>query len=206
MSYKNPTIPSLTLKGIDLKIQDIQEQMSDSLSWLDKAFGLADRFVKEKDGDYIFPGVFVSNKVDPLDMMPSDLYPAMSFWTKEPLGAIDNLDEWPVNNALMTYAVSCIFYMDIRQIDNTMTWKETKSKLREDILYFFANVQFKGKLVRTGIVDDDITLVYDGFSLNQIDNEWKEFPKWACRVNFELSFYEHRDPDECYTANTYNIT
>ena len=206
MSYKTPTIPSLTLKGIDKKIQDIQEKMS-GLTWLDKSFGLADRFVKQKkEAEYIYPGVFESNTIDPIDVMPSDIYPSMSFWVKTPSGMIEETEDFPPKNPVMTYKVSCIFYIDIRRIDNTLTWKETKSKLREDILYFFATVQFNGRLTRTAIIDDDITLVYAGFSLEQIDNIYKEYPKWTCRVDFELSYYEHRTPDECYVANTYTIS
>ncbi len=191
MSYKDPIIPTMpALKGIDLKIEDIRTQMT--FSWLDKAFGLADRVVK---GGEVIPAVFEGNKVDYLSMMPSDIYKSFCFWVKGDESAIGQ--PYVNRNPIHTYPVSCIFYMDIRRIDNVLTYKETKSKVREDIFDFFNNLHLDGRLTYVGTIEDNMALIYDGFVF---DDKWKMYPKWAIRINFELSFR-----DGCYSTNTYTV-
>jgi len=202
MSYKQPLIPNLTLKGIDLKIQDIQVKMDASLSWVAKCFGLADRIVEWRDEkEYIYPATFEANTKDPISMMPGDAWNSFAFWVKTGQATIVNNTDFPPKYPMMKYEVSCIFFVDIRRIDNVLTYKETKSKLTEDIFHFFTNLNFAGKLVPTRFIDDDITKIYDGFTIEQVDNRFKMYPKWACRMDFDL-FYR----DGCYSTNTYSIT
>jgi hypothetical protein len=194
MSYKNPITPSLTsLKGVDKKIEDIRTQMS--FTWLEEVFGLADR-VRHNDG--FIPVCFEGNRVDPISMLPSDIHKAYCFWIKEPSATAETGNNYPNRNPILTYNVSCIFYLDIRRIDNTLTYKETKSKIREDIFNFFNNVHLAGELTYTGCVEDDMDAIFADYT---IDETYKMYPKWAIRLNFELSFR-----DGCYTTNTYSIT
>lgn len=195
MSSKTPTTSIAGLKGIDKRLQDVASHMGD-LTWLSYAFGLANRDVSYKDGkEFIFPSAYQDiNAKDPISMMPSDLYAAFSFWTKEPESEFDE------NASRMMYQVSCIFFCDLRKIAPTNNFKLTKSKIREDILRFFRtheNAGF-GQLTITSLIDDDITGVYKGFTLSQIDNKYRMLPKYAIRVNFDFSFLH-----ECETYNTY---
>jgi hypothetical protein len=199
MSYKNPVIPNLTLKGIDKKIQDLQLLIDSSLTWVEKSFGLADRIVETKDErDFIYPAAFETNVKDSIPLLPGDAWSAYSFWVKTGTVTISNDTNFPPRRPILKYEVSCIFYVDIRRISPTAQYKESKSKLTEDIFHFFNDVKFAGQLVATKFIDDDITKVFDGFTLDQIDNRFKMYPKWACRMDFELYF-----KDDCYTTNTY---
>ena len=200
MSLKVPIIPSLTLKGLDKKIQAIQEQIDDDLVWVTKSFGLADRIVEMRDEKpYVYPAVFESNTKDPIPMTPSDIYTAFSFWVRSGETTFIFNDNFPPKNPLVKYLVSCIFYLDIHKIDATTSYKETKSKLTEDIFHFFSNVYIDGQLVVKRFIEDDITKVYEGFTLDQFDNKFKMYPKWCCRMDFELI-----TRDECYTTNIYS--
>lgn len=199
MSYKTPVVANLTLKGIDKKLQDISSHMS-ALSWLTYAFGLADRMVELRDNaDKIFPACYISNTKDPMDVMPSDNYKAFCFWTKDGEGTFD-YDKGP---ARIYYNVSCIFYVNLERVDHAANYKEVKTKVRQDIMTFFNREVNKGigVLRMKSIIDDDITEVYEGFSMEQIDNKFKMLPKYACRVNLELSFI----PECSGTYNTYGI-
>ena len=199
MSYKTPKVANLTLKGIDKKLQDISSHMS-ALTWLTYAFGLADRMVETRDNnDYIFPACYINNTKDPIDVMPSDNYKAFCFWTKDSEGTFD-YDKGP---ARIYYEVSCIFYVNLERVDATANFKETKTKIRQDIMTFFNREVNKGigVLRMNSIVDDDITEVYEGFSMEQLDNKFKMLPKYALRVDFELSFIQ-----ECSSSyNTYGV-
>jgi uncharacterized protein YktB (UPF0637 family) len=199
MSLKTPIIPTLTLKGLDAKIQVIQLKMITSLSWLNKSFGLSDRIVEMRgDQIYVYPAAYESNVKNPIPMTPSDIYSAFSFWVKNGDTTFELNENFPPKDPLIKHLVSCIFYIDIHKIDDTVSYKETKSKLIEDIFHFFNTVQVAGMLVAKRFIEDDITKVYDGFTLDQIDNKFKMYPKWCCRMDFELTIR-----DDCYVANTY---
>jgi len=185
MSYNTPISTITGLKGIDKKIQDIASHMTD-LTWLSYAFGLVNRDVAFRGGkEIVIPTVFQDlNGKDPISMMPSDLYKAFSFWVKEPETKPDE------NNTRLQYKISCIFYCDLEQIAPDSNYAVTKSKIRQDILRFFRLHENAGlgQLAITSIIDDDITQVYKGFALSQIDNKFRMLPKYAIRVNFDYSF------------------
>jgi len=187
MSYKTPTVASLTLLGIDKKCQDISGQMTD-LTWLSYAFGLADRMVELRDEkDYVYPACYISNTKDPINAMPSDLYNALCFWIKDP----EALFNYENNPNRMYYKLSCIFFMCLEKISPYINYKETKTKLRQDIIKFFDEHKDGGafgvlELVR--IIDDDITEVYKEFSIEQVDNRFKMLPKYALRIDFNFAF------------------
>lgn len=194
MSYKNPITPSLTsLKGVDKKIEDIKAQMS--FTWLDKAFGLADII---RQGETVIPACFEGNRIDPISMLPSDLYKSYCFWVREPAAEAETENNYPNRFPVFNYNVGCIFYMDIRRIDNTLTYKETKSKVREDIFNFFNNLHFAGQLAYVGLVEDDMEAIFEGYT---VEETYRTYPRWAIRINFVLSFR-----DNCYTTNSYSIT
>ena len=193
MSYIIPNDSGhVALLGIDKKIQNIQAIMKTYITWLDYSFGLVDRIVEKiEGGNIVFPAVFVSNVYDPISMLPSDKYSAFSFWVKKPDAEVIDEGTYPVRNAALKYNVSCIFYMNLPKVHIADTWKESKSKARQDTLNFFTkNVIGLGLILKlVSIVDDDITEVYEGFTMEQIDNRFMMMPNYAIRYNFELSFY-----------------
>jgi len=188
MSYKNPTIPILSVKGIDAKIQLIQEKMS--FAWLENAYGIADKLV-DKD-EKVIPGVYESDTIDPIILTPSDLHSAFCFWVA---GDSEIEDEPGMITPIHTYPVSCIFYIDVKRV--ATDYKITGSKIREDIHNFFRTLHFNGQLTSTGSTED-YAEIYAEFDVEDIDSMWTEYPKWAIRVNFDLSFRY-----SCYTTNEY---
>ena len=197
MSYKTPILTIAGLKGIDKKIQDIASHMAD-LTWLSYAFGLANRDVTFKDGkENVIPTAYQDlNSKDPISMMPSDLHKAFSFWVKEPEAKPDE------NNTRLQYKISCVFYCDLKQIDPNTNYAVTKSKIRQDVLKFFHTHENAGlgQLTITSIIDDDITQVYKGFTISQIDNKFRMLPKYAIRVNLDYSFLA-----ECEGYSVFNM-
>jgi hypothetical protein len=199
MSYKTQNPALITgLKGIDLKLQSIAAHMPSTvtggLSWLEYSYGLADRLVEFRDGkEFIYPAVYQDiNSRDPHSCMPNDLPDAFSFWIKEDVKINDPVRAY--------YNISVIFYMDLRQIAPTNNFKLSKSKIRQDILEFFRVHKYIGlgvwDLIR--ITDDDITQVYKGFSVNQLDNIVRQLPKYAIRLDFTYSFIH-----DCPVTNSY---
>ena len=136
--------------------------------------------------EYIYPAIYQDiNAKDLISLMPSDLNQAFAFWIKE------SEADFSINDFKRPiYKVSCIFYCDLKNIAPTQNWKLVKSNIRQDILEVFRTHQFAGigVLQILSIVDDDITEVYKGFSVDQLDNKYKIYPKYAIRLNFDFTF------------------
>lgn len=197
MSYNTPIETTTAYRGIEKKLQDIAAAIKPHLSWLEYSFGLADRFVETREKkEYIFPAVYQDiNSKDPLSVMPSDLHKAFSFWVKGPEGKFD-VD----NPAIAHYGISVIFYCDLKKIAPTDQYRLTRTKIRQDILQAFREHHHGfGVIQLKQIIEDDLTKIYDGFSVEQVDNKYKMLPKYAIRLDFDYSFII-----ECQTSyNTY---
>ncbi len=192
MSYALPNNTTLTgLKNLDLRIQNIATYLKSELTWLDYSFGIADRCVEKKnDKDNFYPGVFLSNSVDPFDCMPHDEFNT-SFWQVADSIKIDNLSpgDVPMRNIEFSCTVACIFYVDIRKISVSKPFAVTRSEVKQDIFDAFASMYgVDATFNMTEIIDNDFADIYEGYSVTDIDNLKKQLPFYACRVNGILTF------------------
>lgn len=203
--YKVPSIPTFTLKGVDNEIQDLQTILT-SLTWLKYSFGLCEHAHKQENGQMInYPAQWVNNKTDYIDLrpFPYDTY-SYCFWDMEDPADVkygQGQEYAKRKYAHYQYPVSCIFVMDINLIDNSSTFNETKSKLREDIVNKFETglVTFDSHFWIEKIFEHDIQQIFKGFTINKPD-EWK-FPYQAFRIEGQLLFKR-----ACPVSNTYTIT
>jgi hypothetical protein len=198
MSYTTPVETTTSFKDLEVKLQSYSANIKAKLSWLTYAFGLADRVVELKDGrPKIYPVIYQdTNKKEMLSLMPSDLHQAYCFWVKE-----EEVTTEENNASRLKVNVSLIFYMDLRDIAPSENWKLTKTKIRQDILEAIRQTKYSGLgvLEPVSIIEDDITAIFDGYTLDQVDNKFKIYPKNALRVNFEFGYLR-----ECGSFNTYS--
>src|SRR5512133_2881914 len=140
MSYNTPIESTTSYKDLELRIQNLAAGIKTKLSWLTYSFGLTDRFVEMREKKpFIFPGIYQAlNTKDPLSMMPSDLYPAFSFWVK------GESEKPEYNFSRVWVPVSVIFYCDLKHLDPTTEYRYTKTKIRQDILEAIRQNQYIG--------------------------------------------------------------
>lgn len=180
----------MAYKGLDSVIETLKGKLS--FSWLDRSYGLADRITELRgDKPFIFPACYSTTDGDPVSMLPRDDY-SYAFWVRNGEAKFINpeIGQLPV----ITYPVSLIFYMEL----NYTGKKEARSKVTEDIFNWIYTVRGGCILSPVKFIEDDITKVFDGFSFEELDNKWKIFPKWCCRVDFDLTFRF-----SCYSTNLY---
>ena len=191
MSYRTPTISSLTgLAGIDKRLEDMSKLMPSSvtggLSWLTYAFGCSDRIVEIRDSkEFIFPACYQDlNSKDPISMMPNDNWQSFCFWTSN--SGTKYMNKIPGREY---YNISCIFYMDLRRIAPTDNLKSTKTKIMDDIIDWFRKHAYawNGVAILQTYIDDDITEVYKGFTVKELDNKLVQVPKYASKITFDFS-------------------
>jgi len=190
MSYVKPTVPIFTgLKNIDLRLQNMAIYLGKEISWLDYSFGLADRITQQRDEPYIFPAAWMSNTVDPFDCLPNDQY-TYSFWLAGDLTSIEYDDIYSVNKIpLIQQDVSVIFFVDLRHVSKSSSYNITRSQCRQDIMDSL-NVMsgIDANFEPREYIENDMKQIYDGFSIEAVDNQKKELPFWAIRINGILSF------------------
>lgn len=201
MSYNTPVETTTSFKDLEVKLQNYSAAIKAKLTWLTYAFGLSERVVEYKDGKaYVYPAIYQdTNAKELLSLLPSDLHQAFCFWVKD---EEITMDEY--NWSRLRCNVSLIFYCDLRDIDPTDNWKTVRTKLRQDILEAIRQTHYigSGVLIPESIIEDDITKIWDGFTLDQVDNKFKIYPKYAIRINFVFGFLR-----TCLsTFNTYTLS
>ena len=191
MSYKNPTVPTFTgLKGLELRIQNLQTYLAANITWLEYFFGLADRLTRQAGEDtVIFPATWLENKTDPFDCLPSDVY-NFCFWTADDVSEVSYSDEFAVRkDNLVTQEVSLIIFVNLKDISSTVSFNVTRSACRNELMNVLNSVMgIDAVFVAKEYIENDIEEIYSEFSFEAIENNKKELPFWAIRVNGELSF------------------
>jgi hypothetical protein len=191
MSYVNPTVPTFTgLKGLELRIQNLQTYLSDNITWIEYFFGLADRLTRQSGEDtVVFPAAWIENKTDPFDCLPSDVY-NFCFWTAEDVAEIEYADEFAIRkDNLVTQDVSVIFFVNLKDISSTVSYNVTRSACRNELMNVLNSVKGIDAFFRVEeYIENDIEEIYSGFSFEAIDNNKKELPFWAIRINGKLSY------------------
>lgn len=183
----------MAYKGLDSVIETLKGSIS--FSWLSRAWGLADSITDmREEKPYVFPACYATTDGDPISMMPSDIWGAFCFWIRNGDAKFINPEYGQL--PLVVYPVSLIFYMDISKIHSN--YKETRSKITEDIFNYFYTIHGGCVLTPVKFIEDDITKVYEGFTLTDLDNKWKIYPRWCCRMDAEVTFRY-----VCYTTNLY---
>lgn len=193
MSYKTPSVPDFTgLYDIDKHLQELAQYLASQLTWLNYSFGLADRLreVVSESEVRIYPGAYLTNKDDPFDCHPADEY-SLAFWTADDLSEVSYDDIYSVKKTpLLTYNVSLIIFANLKLQSTTAVYNELRSQLRNQIINTLNSPSaYKyGIFAMTGIVENDIRRIYEGFTYEDKFNIFKELPYYAVRINGTLSF------------------
>lgn len=200
MSYKIPPTPNFTeLHDIDKRLQSLAQYLKVNLTWLNYSFGLADRLRKYNSEDkvVIYPGAYVSNTTDPFDCHPSDEY-THAFWIAEDEAEISFSEPNSQKREIFyTYQVAVIFFANL-ELETTQPFNEYRSHKRNEIMSVLSDIRpftYAGATIvpdciftPTGIIENDITKIYEGFTVDAAYNIFKELPYYALRINGLLTF------------------
>lgn len=191
MSYHKPTVPTFTgLQGLELRIQNLQTYLAANITWIEYFFGLADTLTRQEGEDTVtFPAAWLSNTEDPFDCLPSDKY-NHCFWVAADVSEISHADEFAIGkDNLITQDVSLIVFVDLSTISSPVSYNVTRSQCRNELMRDLNNVYgIDAVFVPEEYIENDIAEIYKEFSFEAIDNNKKELPFWAIRVNGKLSF------------------
>lgn len=171
---------------IDKVIAEIQKGLTDNISWLNYAFGRAQRLVKEINGKKIFtPNIYAGGN-EYIEVSPDASIGNFSFFVIDDPQIVN----WQPNiQGEITVNYSLIVWLNIDQI--TGAENRNTELIKSEILRVL-NGRFRykfGKLNVTKIYEQSEN-IYRGFTLDEIDNQYLMHPYCGFRFSGELTVSE----------------
>lgn len=194
MITKAPIIPGAVM--IDRVIGEIQKGLADGLSWLDAAFGRAQKLVKTIDGKkYITPNVYCGGlhgkgKNDYLEVSPDSHIGNFSFFVINDPQTISTFVGQP---AEIKAPFSLIFWFDLRTIFGNDTNRNTEMVKAQilKILNGRTSWHLQGGRIVINKSYEQAQNIYSGFTLDENDNQFLMHPYGGVRFDGVLEFMEY---------------
>lgn len=183
--YKQPTRPYL----FDKIIQNLQDELG-GLSWLDHIFGRAERLVKIKNGArYYTPNVY-RGKDDYIQLLPDNVELGnYCFFVLDDPQTISL--PMGLQNRVKT-PFSIIVWVDMRQVNATYDDRNTEY-LKEQLIKTIRRAWIKKGAVTLAKVYEKAENVFQGFSLDEVDNQYLMAPYAGFRITGEMQIDEECD-------------
>lgn len=178
-------------KLADAVIKNIQEGLKANLSWLDVAFGRAERIVKQIDGRNLYlPAIFTGDGHNPneyIELSPdAQIGNFCFFWLLDP----QRITWRPKIPGTVRAPFALIFWLDLRKVYNQKDNRNIMS-LEAEVLKVL-NGRF---LMPTGSLSIDKIYhlaenIYREFTLTEVDNQFLMHPYAGFRLEGELIYEE----------------
>ena len=173
----------------DRVIQGLQDALG-TLGWLDHIFGRAERLVKMKDGmRYYTPNVYLG-RGEYLPLLPDNrkLGNYCFFVLEEPQTV-----SVPYNNSNRVKApFSLIVWVDMRSVGETDDDRNTEA-LKEQLLKTVRRAWLRHGSVTVERVYERAENVFQGYSLDEVDNQYMMAPYAGFRITGEMQIDEECD-------------
>lgn len=183
--YKQPTRAYL----FDRVIQGLQDALG-SLSWLDHIFGASERLVKMKDGmKYYTPNVY-AGRDEYIQLLPDNqqLGNYCFFVMEEPQTV-----SVPYGNSNRVKApFSLVVWVDMRTVGATYD-DRNREKLKEQLLKTLRRAWLRHGNITLERVFERAENVFQGFTLNEVDNQFLMSPFAGFRITGEMQIDEECD-------------
>ena len=187
-----PKIPNAIM--LDKVLEGIQQGLVENISWLDVAFGRAQRLIKNINGKKIItPNVYCGGwnghgENDYIEVSPDSKIGNFSFfWIDDP----QTIDAGPWARTVKT-PFSLIVWFDLRRVYNQSANRNTEY-LKAQVLRVLDGRGgwhlTDGHILTTRIYEQNEN-IYRGFSLSEIDNQYLMHPYGGFRIEGILEYDE----------------
>lgn len=177
---------------LDKVVGEIQEGLINNIDWLDCAFGIAQRLVKEVHGKrIIMPGVYTGGKGanDYIDASPdSHLGNFVFFEAGEP-----QILDWQTGRQVdFKTPIAIIFWFDMRRIkgvDNNRNLESVKAEIIKTLNGRNGFILKNGRLTINRCFERAEN-IYKGYTLEEVDNQFLMHPFGGFRFEGTLEYEE----------------
>lgn len=176
-------------KLFDKLIGEIQQGLADNLEWLNHAFGRCERLVKNIDGRrYYSPNIYVGGNEYELISPDSNFGNYCFFVLNEP----ENLEYEVGDDTRLRTPFDIIFWVDMRTIPSGAD-RNTEA-VKQDILHTL-NGRIHTRYGRYFVtrIYDRAENVFNGFTLDEVDNQFLMQPFCGWRFYGELDVFTECD-------------
>lgn len=169
--------------AVDTAIGELQDRLSMELPWLERVYGRAERTVKDVSGRRAYtPCIYVGGN-DYRDLSPdSTLGNSVFFWVHDP----QEFDALPRERGEIKAVLSAVFWLDMRTVDDGLRNRGAVSESAVSAL----NTPLENGRFEARRVYELAENVYQGFSLDEVQNQFLMHPYWGFRVEGTLTVKE----------------
>ena len=187
-----PTINNAVM--LDKVLAAIQTGLVDNLSWLDAAFGRAQKLTKMVKGKKIVtPNVYCGGwnghgPNDYIEVSPDSKIGNFSFfWIEDP----QTINAGPFDRTIKT-PFSLIVWFDLRRVYDSPTNRNTEYLKAEilNVLNGRTGWHLESGRVIVSRIYEQVENIYRGFTISEIDNQFLMHPFGGFRIDGELEYDE----------------
>lgn len=169
----------------DKVIGELQEDLKDSLIWLDASFGRAERLVKTIDGKRVYtPNVYKGNDQYEL-LLPDDRLGCFSFFVlHEPQEMLNRMQM----EVRIKTPFSVIVWVDMRRVEKKMQMPDERNSeyVKEQVLSVIQRARISTGSVTVTKIYERAENVFEGFTLDEVQNQFLMSPFAGFRFYGEM--------------------
>lgn len=177
----NTTKPEL----LDKVFQEVQKGLKQSLPWLDKAFGRAQRIIKQINGkNYYIPAVYLKNN-DYIEVLPDSGIGNFSFFT---VGDPQEIEREPKSRGVLKARFALIFWLDLRRISGAEN--RNTEFVKSEILKALSDMHLKCGRIEAEQIYEQAENIYNGFTIKEVDNQFLMHPFAGFKITGTINVNE----------------
>lgn len=167
---------------LDKLFMEINDNIIAELGWLDNAFGRAERLVKFDSRDRrIYTPCWYYHDNNYVELTPTDQLGNFSFfWVDDP----QETEGDPHRNIAIMGEASFIIWFDFRKVFNG--YNRNREQVKADILKAFNDMTLRHGHFTVRRVYELAENIYDGFSLEETDNQFLMSPYGGFRLTGDV--------------------
>ena len=167
---------------VDIPISEMQQQIASQLSWLNHAFGKAERLIKIINGKrYYTPNVYVGNNEYELIAPDSNFGNYCFFTIDEP----EDITYEAGGLNIIECPFSIIFWVDMRTIEQ-IDERNTEAVKRQILRVLNGGVFLRSGYYTINRIYERAENVFAGFTLDEVDNQFLMHPYAGWRFTGRL--------------------
>lgn len=175
----------------DAIIAEIQQGLKENISWLDVAFGRAERIVKQIEGRTLYlPAIYTGDDLSPneyIELSPDSQIGNFSFfWMLDP----QRLSWMPKIPGVVKAPFALIFWFDLRKVYRVKDNRNTMSLEAEVLRVLNGKFKIASGSLSINRIYHLAENIYREFTLTEIDNQFLMHPYAGFRFEGELVYEE----------------
>lgn len=171
-------------KLLDKVVLEMNAAMLANISWLDNAYGKAERLREtNQGGEVVYPAVYTGRDKEYLKLFPDDSLGNFSF-----IEIRDTQELFPEQSKKKRIRcnLSVIFWFDFRKIYSTPN-TYTIENVKNELLDFFSRYTFKTFLYDVEMISEEVENIYSGLGYNVNSNQFNMRPYGCLKISGEVA-------------------